>query len=262
MNRKHRRAALGSVDRTTLCEFLAATLDIASINDFSCNGLQVQGAARVRRVGLAVDACIATYDFAIRRSCQMLLVHHGIIWGGLKSITSPVARHVRFLIEHDLNLFAVHLPLDLHPTLGNNAQLAGLLGLRRLKPFGLYKGVTIGFEGTARSGTTRDDLVATLCRMLDTACTVLPFGEATIRRVAIVSGGGADELAEAVEKGIDCFVTGEPSHHNHHAALEAKINVIYAGHYHTEKAGVRAVGKLLERRFGIETVFLDVPTEI
>ncbi|MBN1308934.1 MAG: Nif3-like dinuclear metal center hexameric protein [Chitinispirillaceae bacterium] len=262
MNRKNRPSGPKSVDRDRLCEFLSRSLDLAAINDHSCNGLQVQGAARVRRVGLAVDACMETFRLAAARSCGMLVVHHGIIWGGLKNITGRVYTQVRYLIEHDLNLFAAHLPLDLHPTLGNNAQLARLLGLKALKPFGVYKGVTIGCEGRAPSGATRGALVERLRRRLDAACTVLPFGAEAVRRVAVVSGGGAGELAEAVDKGIDCYVTGEPSHENYHVAREAGINVVYAGHYHTEKAGVQEIGRLIATTFGIETEFLDVPTAI
>ena len=251
-----------SVKRGELCAFLDDVLRLGTIADRSCNGLQVEGADRIRRVGLAVDAGMATYRCAVERNCDMLLVHHGIIWGGLTSISGPVYRQVRYLIEHSLNLFAVHLPLDLHPVLGNNAQLADLLGLQRRKPFGLYKGVTLGFEGTCRKALTLDSIVDTLCRSLDTECTVLPFGTDTIRRIAIVSGGAAAELPEAIGKGIDCYITGEASHENYHAALEARINVIYAGHYHTEKGGVMAVGRLIEKTFGINTAFLDVPTAI
>lgn len=251
-----------SVDRPTLCDFLGQTLDIAKIPDHSCNGLQVQGRTDVRRVGLAVDACMETFRRAVTNKCDLLLVHHGIIWGGLTAITGRAHAQVRYLVENDLNLFAAHLPLDLHPVYGNNAQLAGLLGLTGLAPFGLYKGVTIGFEGRARRGATRDSLVDMLCRSLDAACTVLPFGKERIGRVAVVSGCGAGELGEAIEKGIDCYVTGEPSHENYHAALEAGINVVYAGHYHTETVGVKALGRLIEKEFRIETLFLDVPTSI
>jgi dinuclear metal center YbgI/SA1388 family protein len=222
----------------------------------------VQGAAQVRSVGLAVDACMATFRLAAQRGCEMLITHHGIIWGGLTSVTGRVHEQIRFLIENDISLYAAHLPLDLHPEYGNNAQLAKLLGLSRVMPFGVYKGVTIGFEGVARRGTTRDGLVEKLCSSLDTACTVLPFGTERIGRVAVISGGGAGELAEAIEKGIDCYITGESSHENYHAALEAGINVIYAGHYHTETVGVKALGSLIEKKFGIETLFLDVPTAI
>ncbi len=251
-----------SVDRKELCGFLAETLGIAAINDYSCNGLQVQGASQLQRVGLAVDACMDTFSLAVHHACQLLLVHHGIIWGGLTGITGAVHTQVRYLIEHDLNLFAAHLPLDCHPTLGNNAQLAAMIGLQRLKPFGLYKGCTIGFEGTLARAVSRDALAGKLSRALGAPCTVLPFGKEPIRRIAVVSGGGGDELAEAIEKGIDCFITGEPSHKNYHAAREAKTTVIYAGHYYTEKCGVQAVGRLVEKTFGIETMFLDVPTVI
>lgn len=251
-----------SVQRADICSFLSDTLSIASVADYSCNGLQVQGTGTIRKIGLSVDACLETYRLAVEHRCDMLLVHHGIIWGGLTRVTGGVYQQLKYLIDHALNLFAVHLPLDMHPVLGNNAQLADLLGLRRRKPFGLYKGVSIGFEGVRSSGISRDTVVDTLCRALDTECTVLPFGPDTIRRIAVVSGGAAGELAEAIEKGVDCYVTGESSHENYHAALEAGINVIYAGHYHTEKGGVQAVGKLLEKTFGVTTQFLDVPTAI
>lgn len=262
MARKVPSSRAVSVDRSTLCDYLAKTLDLAKIPDHSCNGLQVQGRIEVRRVGLAVDACMETFRRAAADTCDMLLAHHGIIWGGLTSITGRVHAQIRFLVENDLSLFAAHLPLDLHPVYGNNARLADLLGLTGRAPFGVYKGVTIGFEGRAPRRATRDSLVEKLCSSLDTACTVLPFGNDTVERVAVISGGGADELTEAIEKGIDCYVTGEPVHHNYHTALEAGINVIYAGHYQTETVGVKALGKLLEKEFGIETLFIDVPTAI
>lgn len=248
------------VDRDRICDFLFDTLAINSVTDVSCNGLQVEGAAQVKRIGCAVDACMSTFRLAIEQRCEMLVVHHGIIWGGLTEISGSVRSRIQYLIQHNLNLFAVHLPLDLHATLGNNAQLAALLSLSSIRPFGMYKGNIIGCEGNAAPRTTRDNIVDKLCRSLDTSCTVLPFGEKLVRRIAIVSGGGADELDEAIEKGVDCFITGEPSHENYHAALEAGINVIYAGHYNTEKGGVQAIGKLLEKRFRVETLFLDVPT--
>ena len=107
-----------------------------------------------------------------------------------------------------------------------------------------------------------DDLVHFLCGKLQGECTVLPFGKEKVKRIAIVSGGAAGELNEAISKGIDCYITGEPAHQNYHPALEAKINVIYAGHYYTEKPGVQALGKALEKKFGISSVFVDIPTTI
>jgi putative NIF3 family GTP cyclohydrolase 1 type 2 len=120
----------------------------------------------------------------------------------------------------------------------------------------------IGFEGVLPSKTDRNDLVHTICEALTTECMVFPFGKELIQRVAIVSGGAAKELSEAIEKDVDCYITGEPIHENYHSAIEAGINVIYAGHYHTEKSGVQALGKLLEKEFNLETVFLDIPPVI
>jgi dinuclear metal center YbgI/SA1388 family protein len=241
---------------------LRDVLSIGKINDVSCNGLQVQGTSNVHRVGLAVDACMATYRLATEKACDFILVHHGIIWGGIQSISGPLHTQIRYLIQNDLNLFAAHLPLDLHPTLGNNASLASEIGLKNLIPFGNYKGTLIGFEGTFPRAIRRDTIVDTLSRALDAKCTVLPFGNERIKRAAIISGGGAGELPEAITKGIDCYITGESSHENYHAALEAGINVIYAGHYHTETGGVQHIGELINGTFGLETVFLDIPTPL
>lgn len=251
-----------SISRDEITLFLDRELRTTEIRDSSCNGLQVQGAPFVSKIGLAVDACIAAYEQAVEKGCGMLIAHHGIIWDGLRSITGKNYKHVKFLLDHDLNLYASHLPLDLHPKLGNNAGLAAILGLGRLKPFGNYKGTMIGFEGVLSNERSLDNIVGTLCEKLDAECTVLPFGDKSIKRVAIVSGGASGELAEAIDKGIDCYVTGEPGHANYHEALEAKINVIYCGHYHSETPGVKALGKLIENQFGIETVFLDIPTVI
>jgi dinuclear metal center YbgI/SA1388 family protein len=251
------------VPRDAIVEFLDRELRVASIEDYSCNGLQVQGAGRVGRVGLAVDASLETYEAAARERCQMLLVHHGMIWGGLRRIATTVHRQLKFLFDNEISLYGAHLPLDLHPVYGNNAQLAkNILGMSGLKPFGNYKGILIGFEGRFPRPVTLEALAGRLTQRLGGNAVLLPFGKPVVRRAAVVSGGGADELAEAIDKGVDCYITGEPRHENYHAAKEAGINVIYGGHYHTEKPGVQAIGKVLEKKFGVESVFLDIETII
>jgi dinuclear metal center YbgI/SA1388 family protein len=250
------------VSRSTIVDFLDKELRTDQIRDYSCNGLQVEGDEIISRIGFTVDACLEAYECAAREKCQMLVVHHGIIWDGIRSISGSVRDHIRFLLKSGINLYASHLPLDLHPQLGNNAGLAKLLGVKNIRPFGNYKGVDIGFEGVFTPAVSLDTIVHTLCDSLSTECTVLPFGNNTIRSVAIVSGGGGDELAEAISRKVDCYITGEPVHHNYHAALEAKINVIYAGHYHTEKCGVQALAALCEQQFSVETLFIDIPTTI
>jgi dinuclear metal center YbgI/SA1388 family protein len=192
----------------------------------------------------------------------MVVAHHGLIWNTPRRLTGAHGRHVRFLLDQGISLYAAHLPLDLHPTLGNNAGLARLLGLVRRKPFGRYHDRVIGFQGVLPRPRTIRDLAAGLDRALGGRSVLLPFGRRMIRSVGVVSGGAAEELAEAIEKDLDCYITGEPIHACHHLALEAGINVIFAGHYHTEKPGVQAVGRWLARRFGLETVFLDLPTVV
>jgi dinuclear metal center YbgI/SA1388 family protein len=234
-----------TVPRDTIIKYLDKELRTSEIQDLSRNGLQVEGNERVRRVALAVDACGAAYRAAADEDCQMIIVHHGMIWGGLPSITGNVSRQLRFLFDRGISLYAAHLPLDLHPKHGNNARIADLLGMRSRKRFGGYKGVR------ALSGH--------LEKALGGKNVVLPFGRPAIRRVGVVSGRASDILAEAAEKNLDCFITGEPKHEHYHLAEEARINVIYCGHYHSEKPGVQALGTLIEKRFGIKSVFLDIP---
>jgi dinuclear metal center YbgI/SA1388 family protein len=246
--------------RGDIVAFLDEYLSIRSIEDSSRNGLQVEGAAEVAAVGLAVDSSLQAYRAAADAGCRMLLVHHGLIWGGLTSITGWVHHQVKYLMDHDISLYAAHLPLDMHAEVGNNAVLGRMLGLSEVKPFGLYKGNLIGVEGTLPKPLGAEALAAHLAELLGGPRQVLPFGRAANRRVGIVSGGGSDCIHEAVDKGIDCVVTGEAAHWNHHAALEGSLNMVYCGHYHTEQVGVKALGEVLKAKFGVKTVFLDIPT--
>jgi dinuclear metal center YbgI/SA1388 family protein len=248
------------VSRDEIVTYLNSLLAIDKIKDASCNGLQVQGAATITRIGCAVDACMAVYKKAAAKKCQMVLVHHGMIWDGLKSITGPIHDQVGFLIKNKINLYAAHLPLDLHPELGNNILLAKALSLSCIKPFGKYHENFIGFEGVLPKPCRIQELGVACRKKLGGSFSMLAFGRKKIRTVAIVSGGGSDAIPEAIDKKVDCFITGEPSHWNHHSALEGRLNVLYLGHYHSETPGVKAVGKNLSQKFGVETVFIDEPT--
>ena len=248
------------VSRDAIVSILDKTLRTSEIADSSVNGLQVEGATEITRVGLTVDASLEAYKLAQQKGCQMVIAHHGLIWDGLRRITGPVYRHIEFLVKNGINLYVSHLPLDMHPLLGNNILLARALGLKNLQPFGVYHGSHIGFEGRlSKTGSVRSvsDILRKVC---GGPVSALPFGPAKIRRVAVVAGRGRSALPEAIEKKIDLFVTGEVVHETHHEALEGNINVIYGGHYHTEKSGVLAAGDFLNKKFGIDAVFLDVPT--
>ncbi len=246
--------------RAKIVTYLNDLLRVTEIEDTSRNGLQVEGAAQVRRVGLAVDACLAGYKKAVAARCQFLVVHHGLIWDNFRTVSGPAARHVKFLMERGLNLYAAHLPLDIHPELGNNAMLFKTLELTDRKPFGLYHGIHVGFEGVLPRARSAQDLAAMLQKKLGGKPLVLPFGKKLNRRIALCTGGGACLLREAADKRADCYITGEPEHWNHHAAMEAGLNVIYAGHYWSEQLGVRELGRQLRRQFDVQTVFLDQPT--
>jgi dinuclear metal center YbgI/SA1388 family protein len=249
-----------AVKRTEIVTWLNKELRIAEIEDVSCNGLQVEGTDVIARVGLAVDASLEAYQAAAEQNCQMIIIHHGMIWKGITSVTGAMHRQIKFLLDNDINLYAAHLPLDLHAVYGNNARIAKQIGLASLKLFGDYKGTLIGCEGVLKRPVKLKALSETLQRLLGGENIVLPFGKKQIKRVAIVSGSAGELLKEGIDKSIDCYITGEPKHDHHHLAKEGGISVIYCGHYHSEKPGVMALGNALEKKFGIESVFLDVPT--
>jgi dinuclear metal center YbgI/SA1388 family protein len=246
--------------RSEIVSHLEELLDHARIADYSKNGLQFEGTEEVSRVGLAVDGCLKAYQNAVAAGCQMVISHHGFIWGGLDSITGPIRRQVQYLVEHNLNVYVSHLPLDLHAEYGNNIELARILGLDNIRAFGNYKGTHIGFAGDLTAPMSTEAVSDVFQASLGGTSQLLTFGPDANRSVAIISGGGSEAIHEAAAAGYDCFVTGESSQWNHHAALEAGLNVIYLGHYHSETVGVKALGRHLEEKFGVETEFLDEPT--
>ncbi len=248
------------VSRNEIVRHLDEMLQVATIEDDSNNGLQVQGAERVSRIALATDAALEVYRQAAAARCQFLIAHHGLIWRGIRSVTGREYEHLRFLIENDMNLYAAHLPLDLHPEVGNNIELTRLIDLQDVAPFGGYRGAALGFVGQLPAPMTPQHLAEAFQKQIGGDPLILPFGDKQVRQVAIVSGGASSMLPEAIERGVDCFVTGEGKQADHHLALEAGINVIYLSHYHSETLGVKALGQALEQRFEVETIFIDVPT--
>ena len=244
--------------RDEIVKFLDDTLRTAAVKERACNGLQVQGVAEVRRVGLAVDACLEAYERAVAAGCEMVVAHHGLLWGEARPITGRLYEHVSFLVRNGLNLYASHLPLDMHPEFGNNAQLARVMGLNELSPFGEYHGEMIGFSGVLSQPESPQELARRLGEALGGRPVVLEFGPSVVRRVGIVSGGAADMVVQAACAGMDAYVTGEPAHFAYHLARELRATVICLGHYHSETLGVRAIGRRLTERFGVENVFLDI----
>jgi len=229
--------------------------------DSSLNGIQVDNdGGEIGKIAFGVDACLETFERAAELGAGMLFVHHGLFWGGSLRLTGNHRQRVKFLLDHNICLYAVHLPLDQHPRMGNNAGLAGLLGLESVEPFCEYHGKKIGYKGVFPQPLTTEQAAKKIAFMDRPPLGVYPFGKKENTNCAVVSGGAAKEALMALEEGIDLYVTGEMSHQIYHECLEGKLNMIAGGHYSTEVWGVRAVMRHCAEELHIDTVFIDNPT--
>lgn len=228
------------------------------------NGLQVENAGQVTRVAVAVDASLRTIQGAVDAGANLLIVHHGLFWSGVQPLRGRVHERFRRLLVHDVAVYSSHLPLDLHPTVGNNALLARALGLEPTEGFARYQSILVGVMGTTDLDTaslvTRAEAIARAEGGSLVTVGVTPARRTT--RWAICSGAGAssDTLREAAAAGVDTLIVGEGAHHTGVEAAELGIAVLYAGHYATETLGVRALGAELEHRFGLPWSFIHAPT--
>ena len=240
------------------------TADFADL-DASPNGLQVgRNEGTVEHAAFAVDAAAETIDAAADAGADVLVTHHGLVWGGIEHVTGRDYDRLARLVEADLALYVSHLPLDAHPELGNAAGVADLLDLGDHEPFGELGAEHLGVRGVASEPMPVDDLRDLLSTELDHgegAVRVLPFGPEAIEDVAIVTGSGTDWLDEAAETGADALVTGEGKQQVYHAAKEVGVTVFLAGHYATETFGVQSLQSLAED-WDVETTFLGAPTGI
>jgi dinuclear metal center YbgI/SA1388 family protein len=239
---------------------LDATLRVRDIPDDSLNGLQVANSGRLSRVALAVDASEAAVRGAASRGADFLIVHHGLFWGKPAPVRGALRGRLRALLEADIALYAAHLPLDLHPELGNNIQICRRMGWDASSEFGEYHGTPIGRRVDLDEPEPLDRLVERFGAAFGVAPEVWRFGPGTVRSAAVVSGGALSMVEQAAAGGCDVFLTGETAHSHFWAAREAGINVVFGGHYATETTGVAAVGAWIRSEFGLETVFLDLPT--
>jgi dinuclear metal center YbgI/SA1388 family protein len=229
--------------------------------DASLNGVQVgRKGGPIELVAFAVDACAESIRRAKAAGAQLLFVHHGLFWGGPSRVEGPLLERMRLLLDSDIALYACHLPLDKHPELGNNAVLARAIGLSELAGFGLYHGVEIGIRGRLDPPLGLDEIVARVLPDGSRPITLIPGAKGEVASVAVVSGGGAMDALQALEQGIDLFVTGESSHSIYQTVVEGGMGFLAAGHYATEVWGVRAVAERLSRETGIKTLFIDLPT--
>ena len=249
------------MDFRSLVRYLDDLLRVAELPDYpnALNGLQVDsGRAEVRRIAVAVDAAQHTIDAAVRGGADLLIVHHGLFWDGNRTVTGRRYRRLKALLDADLPLYSAHLPLDVHPELGNNAVLARELGVELRGTFGEYKGMPVGVWGELE--IRREALCARLDALLGGRVKLVPGGPEHIRTVAVITGGAGGETAAAAASGYDAYISGEGAHHNFFDAEEGGINLLLGGHYATETFGVRALARHLEATFGLEWIFIDHPT--
>lgn len=247
------------VSRDQLREYLDSLLEAARFHDYCPNGLQVEGRAEVSRVVCGVTASQALIDAAVARGADAVLVHHGWFWKSEDGrVTGYRKRRMAKLLAHDMSLFAYHLPLDAHAELGNNAQLAKLLGWRI---DGRFAEQEIGFLGRTDAATAAE-LVIALERALARQPLLAGDPGKPLRRIAWCSGGAQDYFEQAIVAGADCFVSGEISEQNVHVAREAGIPYIAAGHHATERYGVQALAAALKRDLGLSCEFLDIDNPV
>lgn len=248
-----------------LAAYLNDYLDFPSFRgDASNNGLQVEANPEVTKIVTGVDGCMALFEQAAARKADLVMVHHGISWGSEpRRFTGGVGKRLQFLFNHQMSLYAAHLPLDAHPVSGNNAILADLIGVTNRSMFCCYDGADIGVRGLLAAPRTAAELSAVYANKLD--CNAQLYGDTgrPLQRVGCISGGaGHSGLAAAVEDGLELLVTGQMEHELYHPALEAGLTILALGHYCSETAGIRALGGLVAEKFGIEVEFIDIPTNL
>lgn len=243
----------------SIVSYLDRELRLDAFHDVSNNGLQVANKGKVVKICGGVDGSVEFFEKARDCGADFLVCHHGISWrDSLKRITELNYKAVSFLIENNMALYAAHLPLDAHPRVGHNAQLCKALGLTSLVRFGEYAGTEIGFQGKLPKPMPYQAFLELVRRKISSDIRTMDFGPKVVRSVAIVSGGAADEIKEAGEKGIDVYLTGEPKLEAYSLAQGYKIHGVFAGHYATETFGVKALCKMLGRRFAVPTEFVDL----
>jgi dinuclear metal center YbgI/SA1388 family protein len=248
-----------SVNRDALVSYLDQYLDSRG-RDYGPNGLQVEGREEIRKIATGVSACQELFVRAREAGADAVLVHHGLFWEGMpRTLTGFQYRRVAELIRGEMSLIAYHLPLDRHLEVGNNAVAGRQLGLRRIEPFGEHDGLPLGVKGLFPEPLSPDELVERCRQVYGQEPLAYLAGPESISTLGVISGGGQREFYSAIGQGLDAYVTGEVTEWVMNVSRETRTHYLAAGHYATERPGVRALGEHLADRFGIEAEFIDVP---
>jgi dinuclear metal center YbgI/SA1388 family protein len=251
------------VERDRIVRFLDELLDVRSIRDFGPQGLQVEGKDEVHRVAVGVTASQELFRRAIDAGADLVICHHGMLWDwDSRVVRGPYRERLRLLLDHGITLLAYHLVLDAHEEHGNNALIARAMDLRDVQPFGDHHGVQIGRRGTFAEPVPLASLAERMRGIFGGDPLVFPFGPDPVRTIGVISGGAVNDFGQAIEAGLDCYLTGEAKESVQETAREFGVTYVAAGHYRTETFGVRSLGERLEREFGLPWEFIDVPNPV
>jgi len=251
-----------SIDRDELAKFLALTLEITRFHDYCPNGLQVAGVTSIKTLVTGVSANLALLEAAIDLKADAVLVHHGYFWRGEDACVVGIKqKRLKLLLAHEINLFAYHLPLDAHPVLGNNAQLAEVL---ELSADGRFGADDLACLGTALNASIRTagDLALAVSEKLGRQPLLIGDPAQPVRRIAWCTGAAQNFMPEAIAAGADIYLSGEISEPTVHLAREAGVAYLACGHHATERYGVQALGQFLARQFGIAHHFIDIDNPV
>lgn len=248
-----------SVTRTQLHAFFDSLLKPQNIKDYCPNGLQIEGKQTITKLVTGVTATQALIDHAVEIGADAIFVHHGYFWKGEDPcITGMKKKRFATILAHDINLFAYHLPLDIHPELGNNAQLAKLLGIQNVAPLDEKNPNSVAMRGEFVAPIGPMDLAERINMQLARKPLHEVANKPAINTVAWCSGGGQSFIEQAAALNIDAFISGEVSEQTIHVAREMDIHFYAAGHHATERYGAKAVGEYVEKELGLETLFVDI----
>ena len=243
--------------RDQIIEYVNDYLSISEFKDYGPQGLQVQGRESVEKIATGVSASVQLFKKAVSVGADMILVHHGILWDKESHVVKGgFKQRLETLLLNELSLLAYHLPLDKHPELGNNALAARFLEMNDLEEF-----ADVGWSGTIPA-CSFDVLLAKVHELYDFDPLVFAYGPERIERIGICSGGAERAITEAIDRGLDAFITGEVAEPTMHLAREGHIHFIAAGHYATERLGIKALGEHVAQHFGVDVEFIDIPNPV
>ncbi len=233
------------IKRAALEQYLNEYLDCDGFNDIGPNGLQVEGREAIQKITIGVSAGVELFERAIEKKADAIIVHHGIIWNFERPVyKGGYKQRVKLLLENDINLFGYHLPLDAHMEIGNNAEIARILGVQNPQPFGEYNGRFVGVKGELPAVEVQK-LLNLIRKKVNPKALSFMYGPDKISKIGIISGGAQKSVSQAVEAELDMYLTGEVSEHILNYVKEEGIHFVSAGHYATERFGVLALGKHL-----------------